>query len=102
MGVKLLISLSFLDIDSGVPLFRIRQVISPTLALKLKKKSHVKDLGVKLSNDTTFFGHIGEKVASVKTKIGQVLRTFRTQEHQPMLALWTQQILCDLDYCSQL
>ena len=69
---------------------------------EIEEKAHVKDLGVKLSSDATFSGHIGEKVASVKTKIGWVLRTFRTQERQPMLALWKQLILCDLDYCSQL
>ena len=65
-------------------------------------RERVKDLGVKLSSDATFSGHIGEKVASVKTKIGWVLRTFRTWECQPMLALWKQLILCDLNCCSQL
>ena len=69
---------------------------------EIEEKDHVKDLGVKISSDATFSRHIGEKVASVKTKIGWVLRTFRTQERQPMLALWNQLILCDLDYCSQL
>ena len=57
---------------------------------------------MKLSSDATFSEHIGEKVTSVKTKIGWVLSTFRTRERQPMLALWKQQILFDLDYCSQL
>ena len=59
---------------------------------EIEEKAHVKDRGVKLSSDATFSGHIGEKVASVKTKIGWVLRTFRTQERQPMLALWKQLI----------
>ena len=66
------------------------------------EEAHVKDLVVKLSSDATFSGLIGEKVTSVKTKIGWVLRTFRTRERQPKLALWKQLILCDLDYCSQL
>ena len=69
---------------------------------EIEEKAHIKDLGVKLSSDATFSRHIGEKVASVKTKIGWVLRTFRTRERQPMLALWKQLILFDLDYCSQL
>ena len=69
---------------------------------EIEENAHVKDLGVKLSSDATFSGHIGDKVASVKTKIGWVLRTFRTRERQPMLALWKQLIFCDLDYCSQL
>ena len=55
---------------------------------EIEEKAHVKDLGVKLSSAATFSGHIGDKVASVKTKIGWVLSTFRTREHQPMLALW--------------
>ena len=55
---------------------------------EIEEKPHVKDLGVKLSSDATFSGHISEKVASMKTKIGWVLRTFRIREHQPMLALW--------------
>ena len=69
---------------------------------EIEEKVHVKDLGVKLGSDATFSGHIGEKVASVKTKIEWVLQTFRTRERQPMLVLWMQLILCDLDYCSQL
>ena len=72
------------------------------IGTKIEEKAHVKDLGVKLSSDATFSVHNGEKVASVKTKIRWVLRTFRTRERQPMLALWKQLILCDLDYCSQL
>ena len=34
---------------------------------EIEEKDHVKDLGVKLSSDTTFSGHTGDKVASVKT-----------------------------------
>ena len=49
---------------------------------EIEEKAHVKDLGVKLSGDTTFSGHMGEKVASVKTKIGWVLRNFRTRERR--------------------
>ena len=44
---------------------------------EIEEKAHVKDLGVKLSSDATFSGHIGDKVAPVKTKIGWVLHTFR-------------------------
>ena len=69
---------------------------------EIEEKAHVKDMVVKLSSDATFSGHIGDKFASMKTKIGWVLHTFRTRECQPMLALWKQLILCDLDYCSQL
>ena len=46
---------------------------------EIEEKVHVKDLGVKLSSDATFSGHIGEKVASVKTKIGWVYSVARFQ-----------------------
>ena len=69
---------------------------------EIEEMTQVRDLGVTLSNDATFSEHISERIASVRTKIGWVLRTFRTRERLPMLTLWKQLILCDLDYCSQL
>ena len=55
-----------------------------------------------MSEDATFNQHISEKVAAMKSKIGWVLRTFRTREPGPMLALWKSLILPVHDYCSQL
>ena len=98
---SILISLSFLDIDLGSTVQNSAGYKS-NIGSEIEEKAHVKDLSVKLSSDVTFSGHIGKKVVSVKTKIGWVLCTFRTWERQPMLALWKQLILCDLDYCSQL
>ena len=69
---------------------------------EIEEKPNITDLGVMLSNDATFSEHISERVTSVKSKIGWVLRTFRTRGRLPMLTLWKQLILCDLDYCSQL
>ena len=69
---------------------------------EIEEKTHIRDLGIILSNDATFSMHIAEMTESVKSKIGWVLRTFRTRERHPMLTLWKQLILCDLDYCSQL
>ena len=37
-----------------------------SIGSEIEEKALVKDLGVKLSSDATFSGHIGEKVASVK------------------------------------
>ena len=56
------------------------------ISSEIEEKAHVKDLGVKLGSDATFSGHIGEKVASMKTKIAWVLCTLRTWERQPMEA----------------
>lgn len=69
---------------------------------EIEEKVHIRDLGVTLSNDASFSEHITEMTKSVKSKIGWVLRTFKTRERRPMLTLWKQLVLCDLDYCSQL
>ena len=68
----------------------------------IEEKLHVRDLGVTLSNTATFSQHIHEKCIAVKSKISWVLRTFKTRESLPMLTLWKTQIMCHLDYCSQL
>ena len=68
----------------------------------IQEKSHVRDLGVTLSNDATFSQHIFEKCASVRSKIAWVLRTFKSREKTSMITLWKTLIMCHLDYCSQL
>ena len=68
----------------------------------IEQKPHVRDLGVTLSNDATFSQHISDKVASIKSQISWVLRTFKTRDSSPLLALWKSLIVCHLDYCSQL
>ena len=68
----------------------------------IEEKPHVRDLGVTLSDTATFSQHIHEKCIAVKSQIAWVLRTFKTRESPPMLTLWKTQIMCHLDYCSQL
>ena len=68
----------------------------------IQEKTHVRDLGVTLSNDATFTKHIQEKCISIKSKIAWVLRTFKSRERTTMLTLWKTLIMCHLDYCSQL
>ena len=68
----------------------------------IEEKTHVRDLGVTLSDTATFSQHIHEKSTAVKSKIAWVLCTFKTREPPPMLTLWKTQIMCHLDYCSQL
>ena len=55
-----------------------------------------------MSNDATFTNHILTKIKSVKALISWILRTFKSREPLPMLTLWKTQVLCHLDYCSQL
>ena len=68
----------------------------------IEEKEALKDLGVIMSSNGSFSHYIMEKVTKMKSKIGWVLRTFRTRELRPMLTLWKQLILSDHDYCSQL
>ena len=68
----------------------------------IEEKDHVRDLGIQMSNDATFNKHIHDKCTSIKSKIAWVLRTFKSRDPQTMLTLWKSQIVCHLDYCSQL
>ena len=68
----------------------------------IEEKDHVRDLGIVMSNDATFNKHIYDKCTNIKSKIAWVLRTFKSRDPQTMLTLWKSQILCHLDYCSQL
>ena len=68
----------------------------------ITQKEHLRDLGVTISDDATFSHYIEEKINKMKSKIGWVLRTFRTRDSRPMLTLWKSLILSEHDYCSQL
>ena len=65
-------------------------------------KSSVRDLGIEMSCSARFTDHIKSQCEKIKSKIGWILRTFRTRELIPMLTLWKQLVLCEHDYCSQL
>ena len=69
---------------------------------EIKETQHVRDLGVIMSNDATFTTHIHQKTKSVKALISWILRTFKSRETLPMITLWKTQVICHLDYCSQL
>ena len=68
----------------------------------ISTKTSLRDLGVTISDDATFSQYIEEKIVKMRSKIGWVLRTFRTRECRPMLTLWKALILSEHDYCSQL
>ena len=63
---------------------------------------HVKDLGVTMSNDATFCGHIDKVVSTCKQLIGYILRTYKARDKQSMLTLWKSLVLPKIEYCSQL
>ncbi|KAK3876450.1 hypothetical protein Pcinc_018781 [Petrolisthes cinctipes] len=64
--------------------------------------THVKCLGVHLSEDGTFKYHIKETVNKARRMAGWVLRTFYSREEDCMLTLWRALIQPKLDYCCQL
>ncbi len=68
----------------------------------IENKQSVCDLGIIMSSSGTFSDHIKQRISSLKSKIGWILRTFKTRNPLPMLTLWKQLVLCDHDYCSQL
>ena len=68
----------------------------------IDKISEVKDLGVILSDDLGFESHIAAAVATARSKMGWVLRTFRTRERNHMLTLYKSLILPHIEYCCQL
>lgn len=68
----------------------------------IEDKTTVRDLGVIMSNDSSFSAHI-EKITSVaKGIVSWILRTFKTRQKVPMLILWKSLVLPHLDYCCQL
>ena len=68
----------------------------------IQQQRHIRDLGVTISEDATFSQYISEKIATMKSKTGWVLRTFQTRDRKPMLTLWKSLILSEHDYCCQL
>ena len=68
----------------------------------ISEQDHVRDLGITMSNDATFTKHIQDKCSAMKSKIAWIMRTFRSRARIPMLTLWKTQVVCHLEYCSQL
>ena len=68
----------------------------------IQTKESVRDLGVIMSSSASFSEHINQRVDKLKSKIGWILRTFKTRDPLPMLTLWKTLVLCEHDYCSQL
>ena len=45
----------------------------------IQQQRHIRDLGVTISEDATFSQYISEKIATIKSKTGWVLRTFKLE-----------------------
>ena len=68
----------------------------------IEEKTHLRDLGVELSNDLSFSLHIENTVAAASKLVGWALRSFRRRSRRVMLTIWKSLIQSKLDYCSQL
>ena len=66
------------------------------------QKSHVKDLGVIMSDSGDFSEHINIMCEKAKDMCSWILRTFRSRSPETMKTLWKSLVLPILDYCSQL
>ena len=69
---------------------------------EINEKSHVKDLGILMSNNMTFSEHINKVCEKARDMCSWILRTFRSRSPQLMLTLWKSLVQPILDYCSQL
>ena len=68
----------------------------------LTPQSHVKCLGIHISEDGSFKQHISEAIKKAKGMASWVPRTFAFREPEVMLTLWKSLVQPRLDYCSQL
>ena len=68
----------------------------------IPEKTHVRDLGVMMSNTGDFKHHISTICDKARDMCSWILRTFKTREPRPMKTLWKSLVLPILDYCSQL
>ena len=68
----------------------------------IEQKSHLRDLGVELSDNCSFQLHIENVVTAVSKLTGWVLRTFRSRSTIVMMTCWKSLLQSRLDYCSQL
>ena len=62
----------------------------------------MRDLGVQLSSDLSFKGHVEKTVAGASKLTGWGLRTFRRRSMNAKKTIWKSLIQPKMDYCSQL
>ena len=72
---------------------------SPTDTL-ISEKEIVKDLGVLMSNSTTFKEQISAVIEKGKDMSSWILRTFQSRNKMEMLTLWKTLVLPIIEYCS--
>ena len=68
--------------------------------IQIEKSSHVKDLGIYLSEDMSCKYHISQMTESASNFASWLLRTFITREKEVMLLLLKTYLVPRLEYCS--
>ena len=68
----------------------------------IEMSSHVKCLGIHLSDNGIFHHHIHQTAKKARRLAGWTLRTFHIREASCLLTLWKAIVQPVLDYCSQL
>ena len=66
---------------------------------KIEQKSHIKDLGVLMSNNLKFDQHIRNVAARGSRMVGWIMRTFKTRKLGPMRTLLKTLIVSQVEYC---
>ena len=74
--------------------------VSSEICLDPVKK--VRDLGVMVSSDLTWSGHIGSMVSNARSKLSWVFSVFRTRDRAVMTTLYKSLVRSLLEYCCPL
>ena len=68
----------------------------------INSQQHIKDLGVTMSSDCSFYEHIDLKIKQCRQLTGWILRTFKARDKSTMLTLFKSLVLPRLEYGCQL
>ena len=74
---------------------------SPSLNI-INSQQHIRDLGVTMSSDCSFYEHIDLKIKQCCQLTGWILRTFKARDKSTMLTLFKSLVLPRLEYGCQL
>ena len=68
----------------------------------IEQKDNLRDLGIQMSDNSTFSEHIAKVCKKVNQKCGWILRTFSCRNTYFMKLMWKSLVQPNIDYCSQL
>ena len=92
---------SYVCFSSNASTYKSNLYIDPAMNI-IGPSTHVRDLGVSMSNNSTFDVHISNLYQLCSNLAGWILRTFTIRNPQVMLTLYKSLVISRLDYTSQL